>query len=341
MSSPIQLRPAILRTAVGSAPSVSQIRLFQSRGLRVVAVDCDPLSVGFVFADAAYAVPRATSPDYVDCLLEVCRKERVDWVLPALDEELALLASARDRFESIGTRILLSSLPALRICTDKLETNRFLVDHGIPTPLTFDAEELPARSVIYSYPQVVKPRFGRGSSGLHLARDWEQIEFFRRIEAPAVVQAWVEGCEFTVDVLCDFSSHAAIIAPRRRLATESGISYKGTNTWHEQIVHWVAVLVKELGIVGPANIQCFLTPGGQVLFTEINARLAGSCILSIMAGVPLVEGILALMRNAPPPVYLHPAPERIMLRYWSEVYLTPAEADGLCLPTGSHQFSLV
>ena len=87
----------ILRTAAGSAPSVTQYKVFQELGLRVIASDSDALSVGFVFADAAYQVPLVASPQYLGTLIEICRREHVDWILPALDEELLTLAGHRAR----------------------------------------------------------------------------------------------------------------------------------------------------------------------------------------------------------------------------------------------------
>ena len=319
----------ILRTATGSAPSVSQIRNFQDRGLRVVAVDSDPLSVGFTFADAAYQVPVASAPDYLETLLDICEAEQVDWLVPNLDEELVLLARNRPRFEAIGTRLLLSDTSVVSTCTDKLKTSSFFESHGIPAPRTLDGTAKLEPEDILSYPQIVKPRAGRGSAGVYVAHDWEEVQFYIQRSRQPVVQEMARGIEYTIDALGDFEGNPVIVSPRKRLQTESGISSKGVNAWEEEIVHWVKKIVRELPIIGPANIQCFLADDGTVSFTEVNARIAGTCILTVAAGVPFFEGIIALLRGETPPEYLRPAKPLVMLRYWSEVYLTPEQAENL------------
>ena len=47
-----------------------------SVGGRVVVSDIDPLSPAVHLADGAYRVPLATDPDYLDCIVEICRLER-------------------------------------------------------------------------------------------------------------------------------------------------------------------------------------------------------------------------------------------------------------------------
>jgi carbamoyl-phosphate synthase large subunit len=310
----------IFRTAAGSPPSVSQYRYFQQLGHRVIAGDCAPLSVGFVFADAAYVLPRADAPQYVDALLDVCQRERVDVFLPALDEELLLVAEQRERFDAISTKVIVSSLDTLRVCVDKLQTYNAFREHGIPTIPTVPASDATGFA---TFPAIVKPRRGRGSSGVHVARTPAELAFFAQYVRDAVIQPFIVGTEFTVDVLADQASELKIVSPRKRLATDSGISSKGITAWHDEMVSYVRRIVDRLRIVGPANIQCFVTTEGQLLFSEINARLAGTCILSVAAGVPLLEGVCAMAVSSEIPVCLEPVDPKILMRYWAEAYVAP------------------
>lgn len=316
----------ILRTAAGSAPIPAQCKYLQKLGIRVVTVDIDPLSVGFYFSDRAYTVPRVDEPHYVEQLLEICRNEQVDALLPALDEELILISEARQYFNQVGTTLLLSSTDTLKVCTDKLVTFEFFEKHSIPTISTLDGDNIQIED-IQTYPQIIKPRSGRGSTNVFLARNWQEVGFFAKYVGNAVVQPFIAGVEYTIDVVADWSSELLIVSPRKRIATDSGISYKGVTAWHEAVVPWISLIVKELSIVGPANIQCFLTADEQVYFTEVNARLAGSAILSVAAGIPLFEYIVAILQNKAVPPIIKPLVENsIMLRYWEELYITPQQA---------------
>jgi len=318
-------RLTILRTAAGSSPSVSQFQAFKRLGVRIVGVDSNPLSVGLMFADAGYKVPRASDPNYLDALIRICKKESVNWFLPSLDEEFVLIASNAASFEAVGTRICVSSVDTLRICTDKFATYEFFSRNKIPiVPTAIYSEN--TKPAFSDFPQIVKPKSGRGSSNVFVARSQSEVEFFGKYLGEAVVQPLITGMEYTIDVVGSWSSEPLIIAPRKRLATDSGISMKGITAWNEEMVHWSSEIVKRLAIIGPANLQCFITKQGKVIFTEVNARLAGSSILTEGAGVPLLECVIALLKGVEPPRHIHPVNERIMLRYWSEKFITIKEA---------------
>src|SRR5437867_4434101 len=92
----------MLRTAAGSAPAVSQIDYFRRLGVRTVAADSNPLSIGLFMAEKGYCVPVASAPNYVDFLLSICQREKVTAFLPALDEELLHVEAAIPRFAEIG-----------------------------------------------------------------------------------------------------------------------------------------------------------------------------------------------------------------------------------------------
>ena len=317
----------LLRTAAGSPPTVTQYQAFRALGCRIVAADCDPASVGFHFADAAYVVPRVDAPGYLERMLEICGREGVDLFLPALDEELALCGANRERFEALGTRLLLSSPGALAVCADKLRMYECFRRLAIPTPRTLAAEAYGEGS-FDRYPVIVKPRAGRGGAGVHLARCHEEAAFFTRYQEHAVVQERLEGVEYTIDALATPDGNLRILSPRQRLATESGISSKGITHWREDLLEPVRTLVGALGLAGPLNFQCFASPAGTVAFTEINARLAGTAILSQAAGVPLFEGILDLARGRDPVPWLKPCRPLVMYRYWEECFRQPAAVPG-------------
>jgi len=317
----------ILRTAAGSAPSVTQYNVFRQLGLRVVAVDSDPLSVGFAFANAAYTMPPVATEQYFDTLIEICRRERVDWILPALDEELLTLARRRAELEAAGTRLLSSPLESLEICVDKHATHACFCRNGIPTPATWE----PGASPLTDFPVIVKPRRGRGSTGVYLARNARELDFFTSYVCEPIVQEFMTGREMTIDVLADFKSDPLFIRPRYRLKTDSGISYKGAVAEHGEAVGWVKEIVRSMGLVGPVNIQCFVDQCDRVWFTEINARLAGSVALTFEADPAFACSLVSLLKGGSPVPSSAPAKPLIMLRYWSEIYLDAAQAHDLCM----------
>ena len=68
-------------------------------GGRVVVTDCSPWAPALYEADACYLVSRMTEPGYLDRILEICRQEKVDGILPLFEDELDLLSQNRAKFE--------------------------------------------------------------------------------------------------------------------------------------------------------------------------------------------------------------------------------------------------
>lgn len=102
-------------------------------GDRIVAADLSELAPALYVADAHYLVPRIDDPSYLDTILSICRKEKIDAVTTLIDPEIALLAQNRERFEQIGVEVLAPYAETAELCFDKFKMSQFLAAHGIPT----------------------------------------------------------------------------------------------------------------------------------------------------------------------------------------------------------------
>lgn len=310
----------VLRTAAGAPVAPFVIRaLKQIPDIRVVAVDCDPLSCGFAFADRHYAVPRVGAEGFLETMLEICKRESVDLLLPDLDEELALLATARDRFLALGTRVVVSAPDVIRECTDKYRTFRLFRSRGVPTPETWLPDEVGVGPSL-RFPVIVKPRSGRGSTGVFKAESREEMEYFLDRVTNPLIQEFVDGVEYTIDTLSDLQGKFLYSSVRQRLATDSGISVKGRTVVHPVISAFTQRIVEGLPIVGPACVQGIEDKEG-IRFTEINPRLAGGVPLSIAAGAPILTDLVRLARGDSA---RGPATYRgnlLMLRFWEDVFV--------------------
>jgi carbamoyl-phosphate synthase large subunit len=302
----------ILRTGSGSLASAPVLTGLKSLGVRVIAVDSSPLSFGLFVADKGYVIPKAEKSDFIDSIKKICKKENVDAILPAVDEEIRVLAKNRSSFEKEGIRLIIPEENVVETCSDKWLTYKFFKENSIPTPIT-GIDGIPQ-----SYPVVIKPRFGRGSQGLQKIEDTEAFLFFSKRRKDYIWQEYVEGEEFTIDILSDFSAKVISLSPRKRLATESGVSVKGIVEGNKKIEGLAKKIARTLKITGPSNIQCF-SKGDALYFTEINPRLAGGFALSERAGARILENLVALLSGVPP--------KRskikkgvIMLRYYEQIF---------------------
>ena len=136
-----------------------------------------------------------------------------------------------------------------------------------------------------------------------------------------IVQTQIVGREFTVDALVSPTGDIVGTAARWRLATKAGISVLGTTFDDDAVAQVTALVLKALGHVGPANVQGFVAPDGEVVIIEVNPRFSGGLPLSLHAGADFVgEYLRLIMGRAPRPERLVARPGVTMLRHFDEIY---------------------
>jgi carbamoyl-phosphate synthase large subunit len=158
--------------APGAARLLRALRENGERRVRLVGTDMSELAVGRHLCDSFHLVPPGRDPDFADAVLEVCRAEHVDVVLPQSSHDQLALAEARERFEGIA--VIVSPPEAIRVANDKAETYALLDRLGLPGPAWLrvtggDALAEAARELGYPDRDVcMKPVFASGSRGFRI-----------------------------------------------------------------------------------------------------------------------------------------------------------------------------
>jgi carbamoyl-phosphate synthase large subunit len=266
----------------------------------VLVCDVNPASPAVHLADRAFEVPYSDDPAYFDAVRAICLRHDVGLVVPTIDDEIPRFAAVRERFDAIGVRVAASPLETALATTDKWETCRRLTAAGVAAAATWLPHELPANPV---FPLFVKPRSGRGSVQAFPARDAGELAFFLRYVANPVVQAYLDGPEFTLDVLCDFNGLALAVVPRERVVIRAGVSDRGRTVQDPKLISLALACADVFRFAGPVNIQCRIVDGSPTVF-EINPRFSGGIPLTIAAGAdfPAMLVDLALGRAVPPAI---------------------------------------
>lgn len=285
---------------------------------RLIGADHSPLAAAFHLADEGVLVPPVEEPGYVEALLDVCRRRDVGLVVPLIDWELPVLAAARDRFAAVGARLAISSPRVVDICRDKQATHQFLKANQFDTPAV-----LPYREAVKGpFPLFVKPRYGSSAKDVHFVPDRKSLEFYHKSDVETVIQEFVEGHEYTVDVYAGLDGAARLAVPRRRLEVRGGEVAKAQTVRQREIIDESLRLVAALGEArGVITIQCFLRPDGRIQFIEMNPRFGGGVPLAIAAGADfprwLIEEHLGRRPEIDPQAWQDGL---LMLRYDGEVF---------------------
>lgn len=276
----------ILFTAIGRRVELVQAfkdsYLRHSISARILGVDSDPkLAPAGRFVDAIFQAPRVNEVGYLKALLQICRKEKVDLLVPLYEPEFLILDQQREQFKKLGTTLLLSTAATLKTCADKLEIYRFFNEFAINTPKTRQVME---KSISDQFPLFVKPRFGMGSVGAYKVTSHSELEFFANRNPDLIVQDYIAGTEYTLDTLSDLNGKALAVVPRERLEVRSGEVVKSRTVDRPDLIQQGKYIIETLGIIGPATLQC-IDDGLMVYWIEVNPRFGGGVPLAIRAGV--------------------------------------------------------
>src|SRR6266542_449428 len=137
-----------------------------------------------------------------------------------------------------------------------------------------------------------------------------------------MVQACCRGEAFSIDVFSDLDSRCLNAVPRTMIESKGGESIKGMTIRDTALIELGRHVAETLGLVGPANIQCFREPNGSHCVTDINPRFGGAFPLPTAAGSRYPELALALAAGERPEPRLGEFQEGIvMTRFFSHVVL--------------------
>src|SRR4051812_33699665 len=186
--------PRVLVTGAGGPSGIAILRDLAESPHVMLAGDIDPYAAGLYLVPAARRsiLPRGDDPRLTDRVLELCRAEAVDVLVPTVDTELLPLARARDRFAAEGVRLVVAAEATLAVCLDKWALAERCRDTvRVPATVVVDAAFDPAAVPL---PAIVKPRSGSGSRGIRLIEHREELEVLER-DGTLLVQEHLPGPE--------------------------------------------------------------------------------------------------------------------------------------------------
>lgn len=314
----------ILITGAGGPAGVAVIRsLLKDADNVVLAADMDGWASGLylVPADRRRIVEPGLSSGFVDALLATCVADDIDVLFSTVDVELPALAERRAEFEAAGTALAAPSLETLTVCLDKfLLAERCADALRVPTTRLLDEQGV---AFDWSFPVIVKPRRGAGSRGVRVVADRAALESIPLDDA-LIIQAFLPGDEYSVDVFADATGNVVAAVPRTRERVDSGVSIAGQTVKDAELESTAAAVARAIGLSGVANVQLRRDVDGHPALLEVNPRFPGAMPLTIAAGVdmPALALRLALGLELPSSVDFV---ELANVRFLEDVFMAPRD----------------
>ena len=277
---------------------VELIRAFRQSATRVgidlcvITTDIQGLAPALYEGDRRYLLPRSRDANFLEQLCALCLKEHVALIIPLIDPDLPVMARYKSDIAKTGTRVLVSNEDIIAICRDKESTGRFLAKMAYRQRITF----LLMRQCNPHFHYSLNQRMGVSSINTFLVNNSAELEFFAHYIPNPLIQEYLEGEEYTIDVYSDWNGVPLLAIPRKRLKVRGGEISVGCIERNAELELLCLNVARILGTMGPINIQTIRTARGFIV-TEINPRFGGGCPLSIAAGAPMPEWTICLAQG--------------------------------------------
>ena len=341
----------VLITAAGNVfmpGTTACLRNNGERHVRLIGADMNEDPTILQMCDAYYKVPRGDDPSYVKVLLEICKREHVDIVLPIMSVELNAIAANRKSFEDIGTTVSVSNLDALKIANDKLQLFDYMVGNGIPCAQYYavhSIKEMEDAAHNLGYPQkrvCVKAVNGSGSRGFRILE--ENLSHFERFmhEKPSscfitlsdmkrilieavtfpeiMLMEYLPGDEYTVDLVAN-KGEILYVGCRKSLGMDNSIMLDGVVVENLQVTDLCKKVAESLKLDGNIGFDLKENEDGTPYIMECNPRITAGIPVFAAAGINLpylnVKRLLGeRLPDCKPQIGLK------VKRRWQEMYMT-------------------
>lgn len=289
----------ILFTGVGRRIELLQAfrnaALVLDKNLKIYGADMAGTAPALSYCDHIRKVVAMGDPKYIQDLIDICETDEIDLLIPTIDTDLLVLSENKEKFEAIGTKVMISGPDKIRICRDKNKTSQFFLDCGLHTPRPVDDW----KEYKDGFPAFIKPKDGSSSINAYRVDNIDELEVYAGQVKDYIVQPFVSGREYTIDIFCDWEGDPVSIVPRERLQVRAGEVLKTQICLDQTMIEESRILCKAFRPCGPMTVQLIRDTSGIDWFIEINPRYGGGAPLSMRAGARSAETILHLFAGEP------------------------------------------
>jgi len=325
---------------------ITQLKASPNHAPRVLAIDAGDGNISRYLADGFWTIPHGKDPGYADAVLAILRQTKVDLLVPCSDEEALSLSARREDVADAGCTLACVDHATLDVFSDKTRCYEVLAEKGIPVPLWRKVENLQAlvsavgEVMALAGACVVKPATGRGGRDVFVIGNTEGTaslpDEYNGRETHLSEMAFKELCAgqtefafpliamerlsepvFDIDMLA-WQGEPVHVVPRRRansqLPNEGHIFVDAP-----ELQELGTNLVRAFSLSWLYDCDIMYDQAGHPRILEINPRPSGSAAVTVAAGVPLFENMIALAKgdttSAAPPVAGHTVlPYKTLLR---------------------------
>jgi carbamoyl-phosphate synthase large subunit len=244
-----------------------------------------------------YRVARTSSQQYTYDIFNLIEDHGVKAIIASNDHDVRALMNVLSTLTASDVLLNGSSINTLK-CLDKLATSRMFSDAEILTPKVYE------REISMTVPFVIRKNLvGTGQKFSRIINTrTEQFQITEQMWRTSILTQYIEGEEYTIDVLCDLSSNVLSVVPRLRREVRAGIVHFGEVIENQTVIQRTTELASRLKLTGINCVQCIYTKDDECYFFEVNPRPGSGLDLTTHAGVNMPLAWLDIISEKSPAI---------------------------------------
>lgn len=307
----------ILTSACGAPTTPGKLKCYRNNGerkIRIVGVDMSDDPTNKYIVDAYHQVPPITDPNYIDIIIDICKKEKVDIYFPNISAEVSLASKRLNDFKKNNIIVSISNIDSVNIANNKLATYKTLQDAGIPVPKFYgvhSVDDFVEGCKYMGYPEksvCIKIVNGSGSRGvriidakksrynifahekpnsfytsyddmINILREPENLDELMLVE-------YMPGNEYSVDILAD-NGEVLFMVGRENIVSQMSIAQVSILSPDTEAYAISKAITKLLAFDGNIGYDFMRDDSGRAVLMDINPRQTATMSVIAAGGVNL------------------------------------------------------
>lgn len=314
----------VLISAIGHPTTPGVVESVKNNGereVKVIGVDMNPSVIIKNVLDGFYEVPSYSDPElsdpyYIDSILKICKKEKIDVYYAQQEEEGIFSSKRKQEFEDLGIRVIRpASHEILEISNNKRKFHELFKKENIPHSnfrVINEFNELEEKILELGYPTknvFLKPAVSVGGRGAVLVSEDIAYHKFERGESSPkynlktikemfskidqkkfpelIAMEYLTGEYFSVDVL---SKKGDIIysVPKKRIKGNASNTTIGQIELNEKVLEQAKKACEIFSFSFLQNYEMKMNENEEPMIYDINPRGGASLAFCKAAGVNLM-----------------------------------------------------
>ncbi len=288
----------VLITCAGSGVGQSVIdSLNLTKEYNIIGCDGKRNVYAHAYCDKFLTVPSIYSDGYIDNLIALSKKEKVDVIIPGHDYELLLFSENYQKFKDNDIEVVVSEPKIIAASRDKQKWFDYFSKHNCKIVPTYSVEAFKQNPDFSIFPAIVKPVGGSASQGILILNNIDELEQandediiqpylfptgddknYQAIKKAVSSGKLVQLSEISIQLIFSKKSKLSGVFISKNTLKDGVPIFVDTIKPEEfeyldEIMKFVPVC-EEKGVKGPVNIQGRVTSKG-IFFFEMNMRFTG------------------------------------------------------------------